>query len=442
MKTGFKWQTGEDDWDQEQAAEKPASRRSVWPYILGILLLLTAAAILFHQRQKRIAEFVPPPNQLIELTCPTEQPGATANYWYDPSQDRWLDRSQLFDGINPLRVTALDENSFLVEEITDNQDGPHWRLSLWQDDTLSLLADSGARRQKTLAATDPTRRKLIFTEQNASTGLSLYYLIDLDACQSGECDLNPLPGPVIWSLDGRRTLISSLNEAEFPVTLFLGNAAAISERQLAVGVARGWLDNERFIYQPYDQPDNNEMQWVVGNIAGETLATLNTADFGDLFLPDRPNLSPRWFNSVEPNPFDPDEIMITVYGADGEGSERASSILRYNWRAKNQEQLFVTPDPFPNSQISPDGRWLIIYEKRLVDLPQYTTLILIDLVTGKKQNIDEGNIIPLGDTWSADSRWLLSLHSNLLYIIVPGDNSQQAIPLPNAPCVRARWVPF
>lgn len=266
-KTELKWQTGEDEWDQGLEAKKPSARRSVWLIIFGILLLIIAVTILYQQRQKRIAEIGPAPEQLVELTCQTEQPGATANYWYDPGQDQWLDRPQLFDDNNTSRVTALDEDSFIIEEITDYQDGPHWRLSLWKDDTLSLLADSRARRQKKLDAIDPTQRKLIFTEQDVSSGIPLYYLLDLDACQSGECDLRPLPGPVIWSPDGHRTLISSLDEAEFPVTLFLGNAAAIPERQLGAGIARSWLDNERFVYQPIDQPDNNEMHWVVSNTA-------------------------------------------------------------------------------------------------------------------------------------------------------------------------------
>ena len=439
--TEFNWQAGEQEWDLGQGEENPAVKYPLWPRLLGILLLMMLAAtiIIYQLIQKRIETPIPPPDQLIELTCRTEGSGVGVNYWYDPGRERWLDGPELPESSNALRVTALDENSFLVEETTYEQDGPHWRLSLWEDETLSLLVETAVQRQRTLAATDPTRRKLIFTEFIPSSGLLYYYLLDIDACQSGECKVIPLPGRVIWSPDGRRTLISHLEEPEF--TLYLGDTAAVAESYLASGFARAWIDNERFIYQPYNQPDNNEMQWIVGNIAGEVLAVLNTPEMASLFLPDFSTLSPRLFNRVESNPFEPDELLVTVYGDDSQGSERAGLILRYNWRTGVHERLLVTPDTFPVSQISPDGRWLAIQEQKSPDSSLDTTLTLLDLTTAEKQSIDEGELLPSGDIWSADGRWLLSLHPDLLYLLVPDDDYQLVVQPPTDHCERARWIP-
>ncbi|MFZ0545274.1 MAG: hypothetical protein WAM60_07540 [Candidatus Promineifilaceae bacterium] len=441
MRTKFNWQSGEEEWERgPQEEETPAPKDPLWPRFLGFLLLLVlVGAIFFFQlRQKKVSAPVPLPSQLIELTCHTERPGELVNYWYDPRRGRWLDGPQLPEGYDQSRVTALDENSFLVEKTTYEQDGPRWRLSLWEDDALSFLAETAVQRPRALSVIDPTRRKLVFTEFIGSSGLYRYYLLDLDACQSGECRMVSLPGPVIWSPDGQRTLISIQNDSGF--SLFLGNAAAMPEHNIGAGLGRNWIDSERFIYQSFDQPENDEMRWVVENIAGETLAVLNTADLDTIFLPDYPNLSPHWFNKVEPNPVVPDELLVTVNGDDSQGSERVGAILRYDWRTGEYERLFVTPDAFPESQISPDGRWLAIHEIRLPEFPENTVLLLFDLATGGQKTIDEGDIFSLSGIWSEDGRWLLSLHSDLLYLLIPDDDFQQVVLPPTGPCIIARWI--
>lgn len=137
MGTEFKWQTENEEWDQEPAAEKPAAGRPLWPWLVGILLLLVAVTFIYHQRHQSItAPILPPPDQLIELRCRTGRSGTAANYWYDPRQQQWLDGPQLPEDRNVSRITALDENSFLIEETSYDQDGPHWQLSLWEDNTL------------------------------------------------------------------------------------------------------------------------------------------------------------------------------------------------------------------------------------------------------------------------------------------------------------------
>jgi hypothetical protein len=169
--------------------------------------------------------------------------------------------------------------------------------------------------QGTLLVTlQPNGRFLNLTwEQLWSSDLRLTtnYQLDLLECSETGCPAQPAAGQVLWSPDGRHSLIAVNNEQGEPVGLYTGDEQAALRTYLDVHIDRlpaTWLSNEYFAYATLTADET--VQYNIQALEGQRPLTITAADLTSL-LPHEQNMQ-RPVQPIElvPNPANPHHILL------------------------------------------------------------------------------------------------------------------------------------
>lgn len=393
---------------------------------------------------------LPIPDQPILISClaDSEQAGDVLLYRPGATADtrRWQLAARAPNGAAVERLELLADNILLVLE----RGG---RISLVKGEQQIRLNPSPIRENITYfpAAIDPARARFVARISDPVAAETRHELVDGAQCFEGGCHPQPLAGPIIWSPDGRQTLIIPFDE----------EGAGANDSLLLRGDADGrpltdgrpvstslrwnappfWLDNETYGYLQVTADAGDELQLAIAQAADDQqLAAIAIDDLIATWPGGQESAISPVVGAIRVNPVQTSQILISlVLPATNE-----TTLFWWDWIAGTvtSSNRYILGSAYVNPVFSPDGRWLATYLSSGISSPLETRLFLTDLDTEPERGATTHELgradYYLGDStvhWSSDGQWLLRQAGDLIYLVAPAHDYQQLIIGDAAGCV-------
>jgi hypothetical protein len=398
---------------------------------------------------------VPQPEDSLTITCaPISR---NLRLTYDPLSRTWQERA-----LPPLPA-ILTKDGWLAPAprqvypttagdlyLVDSGD----QLFLATADWLYPIQWNGRRpvdQGALLVTLQPNGRFLNLTwEQLWSSDLRLTtnFQLDLIECTETGCPAQPAAGQVLWSPDGRHSLIAVNNEQGEPVGLYTGDEQAALQTYLDVHMDRlpvTWLSNEYFAYATLTADET--VQYNIQSLQGQRPLIITAADLTSL-LPHEQNMQ-RPVQPIElvPNPADPHQILLLAarpwisapVGRTVSYEHHYLFWLELTADFSQIEQIALVQDLGSfEVQINPPGDLAILYSRAgpifsMLDLP-YDPQAPGLMPTPAMPPID---VPPL---WSPDGEWLaLTTRFGVVYTNPPTFDLVHLAPYDLSNCFHSQW---
>ena len=370
------------------------------------------------------------PKQEGLLLCRKPETAALGLFRYRPAAN------ELIEALPDLTFTALEALPgasgvllFAAEGTGSKRD---ILLYLWEDGELRLLWDS---EETNVSLTynwshlDPTGGRLALSVAGREGDTNI--MLDLQACRTGACHARVLPGPLIWSPDGRRALFVQEN------ALLLADGDGRSPHTVVTErvASPTWLDADTFAYLDSEDGASGSTSLVAVSLEG---GPQPAAPRTLLRVEDARSLLPgggddMWFRGVQVSLGRLDTFLITLLDMT---RERAAYGLLYDWKTG------TTSDPFRvhwswAATFSPDGRWLQAHT--LDPGTGGNVLALRQPETGHQVRLPQYGW-PHTSRWSPDGRWLMNAGGPVVRVVAPDHGFQRVLVHDLANCTAAAWI--
>lgn len=345
---------------------------------------------------------------------------------------------QLEEALPGKRFTALralpDRSGALLFASEGSGDERDILLYLWQDEELTLLWDSEETRVSLSLnwfALDPAGERMTLSVAGREGDTDI--LLDLQACLSGECHAQVLPGHLLWSPDGARSLLVQDDG------LLLADGDGRSPRVVVTGTVASpaWLDDESFAYLSRESTTFDATTLVAVGLDGDGRERESVRPL--LQLEDVRSLLPGGvetvrMSGVQVNPADRDQLLLAM--VDVTRDQTATYFLLFNWKTgalKEPVELHLSSGPV----FSPTGRWLAAHGfDREID---GNLLVLYGTESEQEMRFSQYGW-PYTSRWSPDGRWLLDAGGPVVRLVAPDHAFQRVLIHDLASCTAAAWV--
>lgn len=260
-------------------------------------------------------------------------------------------------------------------------------------------------------------------------------LVDVETCQPGGCDVEPLTGLPIWSPSGAHLLALDVFRQE--ITLHLRAAGEDVWQEVGRAWAPVWLDDETYAYVPY-AGDVRLGSLYAASIADREPQRLVPAE--DLMAALPAGLAGRQpaISWVLPHPLDENQLLVAARNQARSGQllyrvERAESGV--SWLDATLTITFIAHfEEVFNADwiggwfgvqgvVSPNGRWILLP----TSAPEggNSGIVVYDLANGESVLRSRAGTTSsgfLGHTyaWSPNGEWLVRPVAGMLDLIAPG----------------------
>jgi hypothetical protein len=350
-----------------------------------------------------------------------------ANHWH------W---QELFQGF-PLMAAAPAADGVLLNRMAASSDG---QQVIWWREGQTVPLTTPEDNVLTLGQLSPNGRFLITYRPGGSVVTRL--LLDLEDCIPSGCPLREVPGDIIWSPDGQRSLILTHPDQAIPFPFMAGLHIArpgglllgdemgrpLPGEMLATVRHPFWVDNDTFGYIINDEID---YQIVILVEKGETRPIVTLRAVAEQL----PSPLPLFYLSVAhvlPSPYETDRYFLIVYDYLDDnlhllhydaGRQAATHLMVYQTYGRQHGAL-------PN--VIWDTRYLILYDNTwAVDSMGTTRMFVYDLLeqTSQLYHTQPFPGWPKGrHTWSSDETWLaVLLGEGYLLLAVPHVGYRQIV---------------
>ncbi len=368
--------------------------------------------------------------------------GRVSLHEYSPDTESW--RELYMEETTPFwayaqPVYSARQLAFMVEYLGEETGEIIYTLLEDGQPIASFVLDEGTQNFYLWGA-DPHGRYLLLSRWDIENGPPEFRLLDVAACRQGDCLPQPVAGLMVWSPDGRQTLITASEDLEredlsdSPL-VWLGDATGQNKRVVGVGERPFWLDNTTYGYLQTDKAGRQE--WVMAVVGEDNPRRLFAADDLLAVIPEAERPESLFIGYPLAVPNQPDRLYV-------EASSSSGSMPIYYFFA-----ITLTPDGFAvqdvtllfqsNStswvDLSPDGRWLVIYDSSSVE---GTAVTLRHLETGVEQQLPFSQI-QSGLSWSQDGKWYIRTGDGYLVFGTPDYQYQQFVFHDHGSCEQAYW---
>lgn len=289
----------------------------------------------------------------------------------------------------------------------------------------------------------PDAQKLVVSVPAADGSLSRFELglLDVNACQAGDCSLQLIDGLPTWSPAGQYTLLNGLDGG-----LYLGDKDGQSIRLIDEnGSAFGfWLDNERFGWARPGEEFSPSFEIMVGRPDETTVTRLLSS--AELAAATQDNILNTNYLSIWAaiNPHHPDELLIDTnffY------APHRDYLLTYSLTTGQIEVAYSLEGDlyvpwFADSALSA-GQESLVMQARLREngdeRPQNYHLVIYHLEQGEISTLDMGYEY-YQPSWSRDRRWLALAGPGFVNLVAPDYGYTYPIPPQHFFCDFAGWI--
>lgn len=384
------------------------------------------------------SQMPPPPAPIpgvIQMICNVGPFNGRVNiHEYDPQTELW--RELFMEELTPFwayaqPVFADPKLAFMVENL--DEESSEITYTLLEDGQViaSFLLDEGTNNFY-LWGTDPHGRYLLLSRWGIDNAPPEFRLLDVAACRQGECLPQPVAGLMVWSPDGRQTLITNVFASPL---VWLGDATGQNKKVVGVGERPFWLNDTTYGYLQTDEAGWQE--WVTAIVGENSPRHLFAANELLAAIPEAERPESLFISIPLAVPNQPDRLYVEA--------SSSSSPVQINYFFA----ITLTPDGFgvqdvtllfqSNStswvDLSPDGRWLAIYINSSVE---GTAVTLRHLETGVEQQLPFSQT-QSGLSWSQDGKWYIRADDGYLIMGAPDHRYQQFVFHDNGLCEPAYW---
>jgi hypothetical protein len=372
-----------------------------------------------------------------------------------------------------------DYSAFLLPQMSETSQVA--QITLHQDGEEALLY-SGIFAH-TFGQTDPTGRQMVLytSGREPGTEVSLLPIAPL-ACDNGGCEPTPLVGLPLWSPDGSQTLILSpaagvtrlpalywhydrlvaLHDADALARLYRGDNEGEGLpgdsrlRQVGVGYAPFWLDNETYGYVRLGSragpglmllalSSDVDQEVVVASVHDDEPQLLFSLSDLAPYLPSRAQRErPLFIRYLLANPANADHLIVSLFDS---GNMEGHLFFFDRATGEISHLLALQHRAGQAAGFTPDGRWLVVTgnsQADLIDASVATTLYLFDWAEQEMEPIyiRRAGHYPsdLAYDWSSDGRWLAALAGpDHVLLLAPEHGYRQLIRHDAGDCVSLIW---
>ncbi|WP_420642868.1 hypothetical protein [Candidatus Leptofilum sp.] len=406
---------------------------------------------------------------LANLDDSFENPPESVLYRYQLDKEQWREEG-IFAGLaffNPLP----QDNGVILQLIDTTSSQPAWQTVWWEQGGGVNILNADEIYSISLGQMDPEGQFLLtYFGNNNDEFVPKPLLVDIQTCETGECERTVLAEVPHWSPNGQGLLLTT--EGMFSSTQYLVDRRIISLNseaqnlpstiqyraaqdapQTAVIVGEGsapfWINNQEFGYirTLFDDVQTPTQELIIASINNPDPTFLLTAAELAEALPEGEALSLQMRYAVtHPR----DEALLVVMAM-----QQASDgyLFLVNRQNGSVEMLF----PLNNSRgehtlgFSPDGRFLVATGAMRPEASGlsrqnslFGALFLYDFETDDLQTIlvNTDTFLPsFTFDWSMDGNWLaFTRAANVLGLVAPAYDFQQAIPHENGDCTSLAWI--
>ncbi|MCA9917810.1 MAG: PD40 domain-containing protein [Anaerolineales bacterium] len=392
----------------------------------------------------------------------------TTLFRYSLDNDAWTEELT-YNGLaffNP-----LPKDNGVVLQLVEFSETQFWQTLLWKEGQSTEVMNLDDIYSISLGQVDPNGRFLLSyfgTEEQEALPEPL--LIDMQSCQTGNCDSTAIAETPYWSPDSQWMLLTEshlFQSSQYMVdgriiTLNPGNVnpdgplwlrQTFAEPETAVPVGQGiapfWLDAEHFGYirtaPQTDRPFDQEL--VIALINNLDPEVVLTTDVLTEALPERRVNNPLIMQYAIAHPTDPNILVVMA-------ATQASDGFLFQFNRQTGQATTLFPLDISRGEhsmgFSPDGRFLVATGAFWQDSSQrqenmlFGVMHLYDLETGKHQPIllnTEVFFPAFTFDWSQDGNWLaFTRDNNVIGLLAPAYDYQQTIFHDQGNCVSLAWI--
>lgn len=419
---------------QRQLSQAPTFRSWAAQFVADSLqtdfaLRLAWMRFATQQVEAKQAELPIPLPRDVKLLCASQE----GVFRYDLAADNWVKAYDVNTEVHAL-LTPLpqDEGVILYDQRVAQDQDLKWKV-LWPDgrETTLPLAEEAAFRPVYKEPHLPGQQVALVVG-TGSTETSTLRLLDMDHCAESRCDLTPLPALPVWSAAGTHSLLTTVEQRVFSLTL--ADAQGRPLRPLGPGLAPFWLDTNMF----GTVVDGNKI--VLMSVRHDERELLLTVPDLINVLPTGQRPSSLMIRKAYASPENPDLIFIDVVAPD-----QRQYIFSYD-RQTRKALLRLQLDgahKMMDFRLSPDGRyWTLNTRNEENIIGTDWGLYLHDVARNQTQKLafNPVSYATYSYEWSADGRWLLKTDTTFITLLAPDYDFQKLIFYEEPTCMTAVWV--
>lgn len=412
----------------------------------GDTITLDQALFRYMLRQTTYAQVRQPPFPLpdarIQLLCnmAARNDASVGVYEYRFATESWQtlfyeERSLFWAVAQP--IPTVPDLIFLVEFPDEHAEAITYSLLENGQRVASFTLEMGAGRSNYfLWSGDPHGRYLLLARWDMGDTPPDFRLVDVAACRQGACQPQPVDGPLIWSPDGRHTLIILSEEAETstpadPPVVWLGDAVGANRQAVGVGLGPFWLDERTYGYQRLEE-------WVTAVIGENTPRRLFTVEDLLAVLPQAQRPQSLVISSPSAAPGQTGQLYVRANSHSGPDQTTYSFALTLTPDLSQVQTINLLSESGLEGwkDISPDGRWLVNY-----DSGRFGSVVVTvqNLQTGGSHTLPFISSNSSLLSWSPDGRWYIRAGDGLLALGAPDASYERYIFHDYGVCTEVFW---
>lgn len=401
---------------------------------------------------------IPLPQQDVQILCFSQNTNRQSLFSYDVLNDHWT--AELSDrSFRYLSPKADDRGLVLIERLREV--GPNrLRVILWQDGQDSLLFDEDHDLLMNPVGWSGSvgHPELLVHSYETSVVNSVYSRIRTQDCPIEGCPIEEMGGFVVWSPDGRRTLVVQSGD------VYLGDEDGNNLVTLGQGFSPFWMSDDRYGFIRFtDSEDNLMVEILVGQAGGEQPAILlDSAELARLV--GESDVRVPFVNFVAARPDDPNTIFFTARTYAGNQSHFylfSVQIDDNRWEGglrlegaelKLHLELDQSPSGFPSPLsangyvpfvLSPNGRWVSLAVKGESVGNAWTIFNLDleqDIIKTMPVSYPPSTFIHPFLDWTSDGQWLITVEKDYLRMSAPEYDYDRPILHELHACSHVAWI--
>jgi hypothetical protein len=416
---------------------------------------------------------IPLPAQDLQVSClgvlELEQDvfAQTSLYRYDLGSSSWAEefKAPAMAFFNPLP----QDNGVILQLVQDSEE-ELWQTLWWHNGRGMVMSSGEELLSISLGQMDPNGRFLLTYVGFTDDFLPTSQLVDMAACEQGECRSTPIMGTPYWSPNGQQTLLTDRHLFESPhyvvdgriiafnagsmnqtANLWLANAEADPQdsEPIGQGFSPFWLTDTLFgfIYSvpQTDLPIAQELV-VMSPDELELRQVVQTADL-QAQIPEPNRQNQLFMRYAIAYPADPNLVLVM---AATQGLE--SYLFQVDIQARAVKMLFQLDLSRGEHALSfsPDGRFLTATGAVWQDTTRSNNTLplgglhLYNLETSEHKILlvnSEGFFPTFTFDWSQDGTWLAFLRdSNVIGLYAPDHDYQEMILQDVGSCTSLAWI--